>query len=222
MADKTYRLTFGLSDGSEKAVAFTAPQGETGKTAYEYAVDGGYTGTEEEFAAKLATKVQGVFYIEGTGGTAGTWLGTHADITGYYDGLAVLYKVGIAGASGGTTLNINGLGAASVLRNASTAVTTTYPVGTVLLLTYSGGSWLVADYDANTKNSAGTSNKTAAKLYLVGGASQSSSGVTTYTNANCYIGTDNRLYSGGALVPNVAEITALIEAQLGVIENGAY
>ena len=33
------------------------PQGDagaTGKTAYAYAQDGGYTGTEEEFAAKLA------------------------------------------------------------------------------------------------------------------------------------------------------------------------
>ena len=29
-------------------------KGSTGKTAFEYAVDGGYTGTEEEFAAKLA------------------------------------------------------------------------------------------------------------------------------------------------------------------------
>lgn len=29
-------------------------KGATGKTAYEYARDGGYTGTEEEFAAKLA------------------------------------------------------------------------------------------------------------------------------------------------------------------------
>ena len=30
------------------------PRGATGKTAYAYAKDGGYTGTEEEFAAKLA------------------------------------------------------------------------------------------------------------------------------------------------------------------------
>ena len=30
------------------------PKGDTGKTAYAYAQDGGYTGTEEEFAAKLA------------------------------------------------------------------------------------------------------------------------------------------------------------------------
>lgn len=55
MADKTYKLTFGLSDGSEKEVAFTVPQGATGKSAYEYAQEAGYEGTEEEFSQQLAT-----------------------------------------------------------------------------------------------------------------------------------------------------------------------
>lgn len=32
--------------------------GKDGKSAYEYAQDGGYTGTEEEFAEKLATNLQ--------------------------------------------------------------------------------------------------------------------------------------------------------------------
>lgn len=35
----------------------------TGKTAYEYAVEGGYTGTEEEFAQKLAAEVPNTFYV---------------------------------------------------------------------------------------------------------------------------------------------------------------
>ena len=34
-----------------------APSGDSGKSAYEYAQDGGYTGTEEEFAAKLAKEI---------------------------------------------------------------------------------------------------------------------------------------------------------------------
>ncbi len=54
MADKKYELTFGMSDGSSQKVSFTVPAGENGKSAYEYAVAGGYTGSEEEFAAKLA------------------------------------------------------------------------------------------------------------------------------------------------------------------------
>ena len=33
------------------------PSGANGKSAYQYAVDGGYTGTEEEFAAKLAEEM---------------------------------------------------------------------------------------------------------------------------------------------------------------------
>lgn len=167
-----------------------------------------------------------IHYIVGDSTTAGTWTGTCSDITKYYDGLTIAYKTNMAGISGGTTLNINGLGAISVRRNASTAVTTTYPVGSVLLLTYSTtdgvGYWLTADYDANTKTTAGSSNKTATKMFLIGGTSQSSSGVTTYSNTKCYIGTDNRLYSGGAVVPNTDEINALIDTKLGVIENGSY
>ena len=53
MADKKYKLTFGMSDGTQKSVTFTAPQGEpgaAGKSAYEIAKAAGYTGTEAEFA----------------------------------------------------------------------------------------------------------------------------------------------------------------------------
>lgn len=147
-----------------------------------------------------------ILYIVGNSTTAGAWTGSHEDITEYHDGLTVLYKINIAGVSGGTTLDINGLGAIPVHRNASTAVTTIYPVGSVLLLTYSGGAWLTADYDANTKNTAGTSNKADTKMYLVGAASQTSSGTTTYTNKNVYIDTDNCLYSNNEKVVTSSEI----------------
>lgn len=156
-----------------------------------------------------ASHETGVLYIEGNSTTAGVWTGTHADIDSYFDGLTIAYKLNVAGVSGGTTLNINGLGAVPVNRNASTAVTTIYPVGSVLILTYSGGAWLTADYDANTKNSAGTSNKADTKMYLVAAASQTSSGTTTYTNTNAYIGTDNCLYSGGKKVVDVGSAITL-------------
>ena len=45
----------------------------------------------------------------------------------------------------------------------------------------------------DTKNTAGSSNSTS-KLYLVGATSQSSAGVTTYSNANVYA-TDGSLFS---------------------------
>jgi hypothetical protein len=172
-----------------------------------------------------------VFYIKGGGTTdttnkVATWTGSHPDITKYYEGLTIAYKVGTAGSTT-TTLNINGLGAVSVVRNVTTAVSTAYAVGSIVFLTYtvddSGTAyWKTADYDANTKTTTGTSNKVGTKMYLAGATSQTSSGTTTYTNINCYIGTNNRLYSGGELVMNNAEITALIQEQLGVIENGSY
>ena len=94
----------------------------------------------------------GIFYIEGTGSTAGTWLGSHADITAYYEGLTVAYKVPVAGAST-TTLNINGLGATKVVKQVNTAVSNSYGVNAVVLLVYTLDSttayWKVADYSAS-------------------------------------------------------------------------
>ncbi len=55
----------------------------------------------------------------------------------------------------------------------------------------------------DTKNTTGTTEKTGTQLFLVGATSQSTStggsGVT-YTNSNVYIGSNNRLYSGGLMV----------------------
>ena len=160
----------------------------------------------ENVLGNPATGGNSLPYIVGDSTEAGAWTGTCESITAYDEGLTILYKTNIAGVSGGTTLDINRLGALPVYRNASTAVTTIYPVGTVLMLTYSEGAWLTADYDANTKTSSGTSNKTGTKMYLVGGTSQNSSGVTTYTNKNVYIGTDNELYSNGKKVAHAEDI----------------
>ena len=51
----------------------------------------------------------------------------------------------------------------------------------------------------DTKNTAGTTNKAATKLFLVGATSQAAN-PTTYSNVNVYIGTDNCLYSNGTKV----------------------
>ena len=159
-----------------------------------------------------ADKVAGVYYIEGNSTEAGVWTGQHEDITEYYPGLMITYKTNIAGVSGGSTLNINSLGTVPVVRNVNNAVTTTYSVGCILNLTYTVDDgvayWKIADYDVNTKNSAGTSNKTGSKMYIVGATSQTSSGTTTYTNTNCFIGTDNKLYSGGNKVVDTNELEA--------------
>ena len=51
----------------------------------------------------------------------------------------------------------------------------------------------------DTKNTAGTTNKAATKLFLVGAESQAAN-PQTYSNVNVYIGTDNCLYSSGSKV----------------------
>lgn len=56
---RSIALLSGVSGGTvaitdEQIAALTGEKGEDGKSAYEYAKDGGYTGTEEEFSAKLA------------------------------------------------------------------------------------------------------------------------------------------------------------------------
>lgn len=156
--------------------------------------------TKTELGGK-ASKEAGVYYVEGTGTTAGVWLGSHSSITAYYEGLVIAYKIGVAGASS-TTLDINGLGAVSVVRNVSTSVSTAYAVNSVVMLVYTIDGdktyWKVADYDSDTKTR--TSNNPDKKMFLVGATSQSTSGQTTYSNSACYIGTDNCLYSGGEKV----------------------
>ena len=60
------------------------------------------------------------------------------------------------------------------------------------------GSWATPT-DNDTKNTAGTTNNASKKMYIVGAESQAAN-PQTYSNANCYIGTDNCLYSGGSKV----------------------
>lgn len=95
------------------------------------------------------------YYIAGTGSVAGTWLASEPDITSYYDGLAILYQIPIAGAST-TTLNINGLGAKTIYRYGASKLTTHYPANSIILLIYSstlnGGCFMSegSDYDSTS------------------------------------------------------------------------
>ena len=168
--------------------------------------DGVTSNIQTQLNAK-AERTEGVYYIEGTGSTdtenkVATWLGSHSDITSYFNGLTVLYKISTAGSTT-TTLNINNLGAVTVVKNATTGISTSYAVNSVILLIYTTDDgvayWKAHDYDANTKNSAGTSEKAATKLFLAGATSQASS-ATTYSNSKVYIGTDDSLYSNGTKV----------------------
>lgn len=106
----------------------------------------------------FAEKSEGAFFIQGSGTTNSTtklskWVGTSDRITDYYDGLTIKYKIGIAGQTT-TTLNINGLGEEPVYLFNTTKLTTQFPVGSIIHLTYhtdlNNGCWMCSDYDANT------------------------------------------------------------------------
>lgn len=94
-------------------------------------------------SSPYAAKQNSTYYVEGTGTTSGTWLGSISGLTSYYDGLTIRYKIPTNGAST-TTLNINGIGAATIYHYGTSKLTTHYPVGSVISLTYinaNGGSW---------------------------------------------------------------------------------
>ena len=106
-----------------------------------------YLKTESD--SRYARKVDSIYYVVGnTSGSAGTWTGSHDDITSLYAGLTIAYKIGVAGAST-TNLNISNLGGKLVKRNTGN-LTTHLPVGTVVVLTYDGTAWCWADYDSNS------------------------------------------------------------------------
>lgn len=91
-----------------------------------------------------------IFYIKGTATEDGKWLGSHSDISSYYEGLTIAYKIPRAGVSGGTTLNINNLGAKNIRRNDSN-LTTHIPANSVIIVVYDGTYFRCSDYDSDTK-----------------------------------------------------------------------
>jgi len=121
----------------------------------------------------VATNGNTIPYIVGTGSTAGTWLGTLDGLSAYTDGLIILYKPSVAGAST-TTLNLNSLGAKTIYRNNSSKLTTHYGANSPIMLVYStslnSGCWMcVDDYHSDSNHyttawsntAAGTAAKTA-------------------------------------------------------------
>ena len=84
IADKVDRRTLqtAVDDALQEAKTSGVFDGAAGKSAYEYAQDGGYTGTEEEFAAKLAEEIPDALpnpnAITFTGAATGTYDGSKA------------------------------------------------------------------------------------------------------------------------------------------------
>ena len=150
------------------------------------------------------------YYVVGTGTTSGTWLGTIEGLTSYYDGLMINYKIPVAGAST-TTLNINGLGAKTVRRTASAAVTTHLPVNSIMPLVYTTingvGYFLWADYDSTRSeiSEANIINKTSATISAISGR-RLEYFLTNTTNARA-VGWDNK--ANASHPHTIAQITNL-------------
>lgn len=161
---------------------------------------------------KLAKREQTVHYIMGDSGSTSTkWLGSSPEIEGYYEGLMVAYRTTNTGGVTSTSLNINGLGEVPIKRNGTMEVDYNYGTGSVLFLVYTvidgTAYWQLSDVwfsDMDQKTSAISSPGT--KIYLLGTKKASTAGVSTYMNSSCFIGTDNRLYSGGVKVATMADV----------------
>lgn len=323
----TSNLTLGTSSTTalkgDTKYAGSSSAGGAATSANKINTDGGSLLNPVYFSSGVPVVSEGntIPFITGTGSTAGTWLGELTGLTEYYDGLLILYKPAIAGAST-TTLNLNSIGAKTCYINNTSKLTTHFPANQPILLVYStsqnSGCWMcIDDYWTNsdtytsaycgtkanvaakvgsctyyiatansyihitfryantsasaltlninsqgdkpiyingtassstnytlpagsyiayyngtnyyfrtdgkltgsglvdiggnttkflrgdgtwqTPESAGASNKTGTKMFLVGATSQTD-GITSYSNSNCYIGTDNCLYSGGTKV----------------------
>lgn len=95
---------------------------------------------------------RGVEYIVGTQTAAtASWTGVTADAE-LYAGKTIAYKLPVASASGAVTLNLTlaggetTTGAIGVFMNNTTNVGTSYPVNSVVHMTYDGTNWRIADY----------------------------------------------------------------------------
>lgn len=123
---------------------------------------------------KLAIAQSPPYYVQGVGSTAASstysarWRGSNSAIKGLYSGLAISYKLDIAGSSDyAVMLDLNGWGWHPVVRNVNTNISTAYEVGCIVNLIYDAtqtasvrigsttavsrrGCWKIADYNSNT------------------------------------------------------------------------
>ena len=156
-----------------------------------------------------ADKSEGTFYVEGSGTTdstakTSTWVGSSDRITEYYDGLAIRYKIGVAGQTT-TTLNINNLGAKPIYLFNTTKVTTQFPVNSIINLIYhtdlNSGCWMCSDYDSNTNTYQRVYESSDNKEYAI---------TTRYntTDGSSYYAEYGRYTNGVTVNPSTNTITA--------------
>ena len=124
-----------------------------------------------------------LYFVDGTNTTtSGAWTGNlPTGVTEYYNGLTIRFRLS-ASPSGNATLQLGSLAACPVYINQNSRVTTHYPKGSILTLTYYGGNWYMANYDSSTYDAARMGG---AHLYA---------GVAVYCNTLVGIGVDGKAY----------------------------
>lgn len=139
------------------------------------------------------------------GGTAASSYATQTWVKdqGYTKNIGTVTAVKINGTSKNPTNGVVDLGTVLTSHQTVTNKAATLAWNTTSTIATIGSTDVTVKLPANpntdTKNTTGTTNKTATKMFLVG-ATEQATNPQTYSNANVYIGTDNCLYSNGTKV----------------------
>lgn len=111
----------------------------TGNRAYSASAAVTVAGAWSSNSSKFTTASTTVAW---TGNTTAT-----SDVTALYEGLKISLKIPSLSGGATTQLNLNGLGAKTILRNTGN-YTTHLPANSIAYLTYDGTYWKWADYDS--------------------------------------------------------------------------
>ena len=178
----------------------TGPTGANGKSAYQYAVEGGYTGTEDEFAEKLAQE---------------QLTGTTNDLTPTQVYEAVSAGIPVKVQYFDDTYGILSFTAFNVAESLNMIVSQT--------IVYYNGVYILAELNGDkSDNTWGTAFTTLAQKTDI-------PSVLPNPEALTFTGAVTGSYDGSepltVKIPSAVtdeHINSLIDAKLGVIENGAY
>lgn len=139
-------------DGRDKQSTLSSTQlsaVNSGITASKVANYDNYEGSINKLNYK---KLDRQVYSTSTSDSAGAWTVTIPNINELYEGLTIKVRIKKAGISGGSTLNLNGLGALPVYVRYGTRLTTHYAVESILDMTYTASAasgvagWLCENY----------------------------------------------------------------------------
>ena len=193
-------LNLGIPRGAKGEPGSPGAPGAAGKSAYQYAQDGGYNGTETEFAEKLAQ--------EQLTGTTGTLTPTQV-----YDAVSAGIPVKVQYTD--STYGLLSFTAFNVAESLNVIVSQT--------IVYYNGVYILAELNGGkSDNTWGTAFTTLAEKADIPSALPN-------PNALKFTGAMTGSYNGSAAVtvniPSAVtddHINSLIDAKLGVIENGSY